>query len=671
MNVSINFDIWIFIFSFLLWFFLLWIWIIRKKSLARKYFLNVFIFIFWVFLALFPWFSKNFIKTFPDISISWLLNWKPDKSEIDLTKIFSKEEIEQKNIEKQERRKLEIVTSNEDLKRYLWYESWILPYTNIFWNLTMQVNQGWKFTEISFIFFALIPLIFIFLPFFRNKNLYFIFIIFSFFQLLFFIKLDLNLWKNPDFKNLNLQIIEKIFTKRSSWEFVLAFDDRKKLETKLEKENISSKREILEIWDENRNFIWKIRDFLAYINLPFWYFIIFFIFFFPFFILNYFLKKTKETFIFRQNLAFSTVYIFLWVISSFSIAWYWIAMYFGLLLMILYGWFYISSYNEKNQEIKFYGSMVFLLTFLFFIIFTTLPHTVENFKTKAYLDYKTWKKWYLFETFNLHSDYDKIFFELNIDENKRKEFLNEKVNNPLVTISESELLREEDFSQVISELKIKAKNWDLGAKKILEKIYSGILYPEEKYQNQGKIFRIWTFLKYYISENQKRVFEDWLLYYFNDYLYDKNPEKTWENLKWLWFKYLLVDLWAATIDDSEKHFLTIRYEKFLKNLRAKNLEIIETDSVCLRFATDNENIRKNEEKFFEITNWTYESYDEKDKMILRTEKRKKCISEIEKYVNSSDFERKKFPYLKKYIWKNFDEISKDFPKAKFVIYKIK
>jgi len=47
-------------------------------------------------------------------------------------------------------------------------------------------------------------------------------------------------------------------------------------------------------------------------------------------------------------------------------------------------------------------------------------------------------------------------------------------------------------------------------------------------------------------------------------------------------KYLLVDLNAATIDNDPRHDLTRRYENLLKTFTSDNLNLIETDSICLK-----------------------------------------------------------------------------------------
>jgi hypothetical protein len=49
---------------------------------------------------------------------------------------------------------------------------------------------------------------------------------------------------------------------------------------------------------------------------------------------------------------------------------------------------------------------------------------------------------------------------------------------------------------------------------------------------------------------------------------------------------LLVDLNAATIDKDARHNLTTRFEKLLSTFRSDKLELVETDSICLKVALE-------------------------------------------------------------------------------------
>jgi hypothetical protein len=86
------------------------------------------------------------------------------------------------------------------------------------------------------------------------------------------------------------------------------------------------------------------------ITLPFGYIVLLLGFLIPFFILLYSIKDTKKSDIFKWNIVFAFVYVFLWTISAYGVVWYGIIMYFNLLLIIAYGIFYALSYRENDEE---------------------------------------------------------------------------------------------------------------------------------------------------------------------------------------------------------------------------------------------------------------------------------------------------------------------------------
>ena len=118
-------------------------------------------------------------------------------------------------------------------------------------------------------------------------------------------------------------------------------------------------------------------------------------------------------------------------------------------------------------------------------------------------------------------------------------------------------------------------------------VYNTVLYPTKEQENTGGIYRIGTFMTYLINKNLTRYFDDSLIFGFDGYFYDEeSPEKTIEKMKTLGFKFLLIDLNAATIDKDPRRALTKRYENLLLTMRAKNLNLVNTDNLCLEFALD-------------------------------------------------------------------------------------
>ena len=81
--------------------------------------------------------------------------------------------------------------------------------------------------------------------------------------------------------------------------------------------------------------------------------------------------------------------------------------------------------------------------------------------------------------------------------------------------------------------------------------------------------------------------------------HNENIDKTVENIKKLGLSYFLVDLNAATIDRDPRHDLTRRYENLLATFTSDNLELVETDSICLKIALEDYKKSKKSEQDLE------------------------------------------------------------------------
>jgi hypothetical protein len=64
-----------------------------------------------------------------------------------------------------------------------------------------------------------------------------------------------------------------------------------------------------------------------------------------------------------------------------------------------------------------------------------------------------------------------------------------------------------------------------------QSLYEDILYVKKDIRNTENILRVGTFLKYYISENNTRLYEDSLLTKFDDYIYDTDVNISIERFK--------------------------------------------------------------------------------------------------------------------------------------------
>jgi hypothetical protein len=138
-----------------------------------------------------------------------------------------------------------------------------------------------------------------------------------------------------------------------------------------------------------------------------------------------------------------------------------------------------------------------------------------------------------------------------------------------------------------------------------------------------------TFLKYYISENNTRLLDDSLLTSFDSYIYDTDSSITKQRLEKLGIRYILLDINAATIDRDPERRLTQRYENMLRFVANSQLELIDTDSVCLRIALDGYKIDQDISKYIDIAGVNY-SY-----LKSASEKKAVCVGEMIKILSDN------------------------------------
>jgi hypothetical protein len=192
-------------------------------------------------------------------------------------------------------------------------------------------------------------------------------------------------------------------------------------------------------------------------------------------------------------------------------------------------------------------------------------------------------------------------------------------------------------------------------------LYYNILYPKDEFKNNLWIYRIWTFLKYFVNNNNVRLFEDGLIFQFDEKFYDDKDINIWiERMKKLWLSYFLVDLNAATIDKDPRRALTKRYEELLKTFTSDKLELVDTDSLCLKFAIDvySKSPKSDTDlNNYMMTAWVnYESYDENWNLTFaRYDKQKYCYNKMLEYIQENKVSEKDYSYLlwiKNYISQN-------------------
>lgn len=568
----------------------------HKIHALKNFWISVVLIIVWMISIMSPWLVKNIIEAKPDISIWTLLSWKPDSFWPDYSLIYTEKELAGIKISWARAIDSEGTTSNEDFWRYFWYESGINNHVKLPFNLTMQKNQWGEFTDITYIYLALIPIIFLFLPYRRKEYIWgigwlmFVGFLFMYFPPLYFYMTDV-LWT---------------------------------------------------------------------IMLPFWY--IFILLFFLFWIIFWKTLDTKKEGmrLFDYNLIFTLFYTFLWTISAFGIVWYGIVMYLGFLIMIAISLYYITQYDEtcskKEFQIKLLGSATVFFIFIFYFLMNAFPNSINNIKGSSYATYKNGQITTYESVFDYQTWYLQAIYAMNIAPEKQQEFFDDVIVWERLTTFINQLENKEILfvANVLKKMKTDPQVQDpqlqSDATTSIENIYNAIIEPKPEYKNTKNIYRIGTFLKYYVSENNSRLFDDSLIFNFHDYMLADTKEQTLENIQKLWMDYMLVDLNAATIDKDERRNLTKRYEVLMKHFIAENISLVTTDSICLRVAITeyarSEKKPVDEINFIQSAGVNYESYSEDGERTLRTEKLWMCYEKIISILNSDiDLTQNWYDYL--------------------------
>lgn len=478
------------------------------------------IMLLWFSTLLLPWVVKNYYEIPQDIAVTpqRLLSWYGDIYRPDYSTLPTNEKRENKQVQKQN-----IVPQDEDLGRYFGYEEGIHNYMKLPFNATFQVNQKGAFTNISFIFFIFIPLVFIFM------------------------RLRHSLWYVPIIAFSALMFAY-------GWGYLPL------------------------------SFLWNL-------SLPLWYIFVVWawsaIFVYMYCMLS---REEKEWKLFLSLLVFLTVYWVLWSVSALWIVWYWIVMYVVFIIVIL---FWLSSDIENNYSLAF--SPFFLaLCIVVFVTLTVLPNSVKAIERIGYPWYKLWiytAEESLFKNFQSNLN---TLFHLNLSEEGRDRVLEEfkwslvdemtKVemkNEPISIVKSTDSI---EVLYRLSEKLVEIPDISQSVVKAQRNLYKQIIYSPVELQNEKPIYKLWTFLRYYITQNKTRVIDDSLVMLFDEKIYDDDYTLVSNRLKYINIEYLLVDVNIPSIDKSKEKFLLKRFEKLISYLSHESVELIETDSICLEVA---------------------------------------------------------------------------------------
>lgn len=489
----------------------------------------------WCMIALAPWLSKNISETttaWESLTIGRLIAWVWERFQADYSLLYDENELQElTSVTSGRGLSATGTTSNEDFWRYFWYEEGINNYLKLPWNLTFQVNQWGEFTRITYLFFILLP-IFLFVFVYKKSYAPFVFIWLWIISLLYFIP-------SP---------FSTLFT-----------------------------------------------SFLSFFTLPYGYIWVFVWYFLIFIIVELYIEKEKNTYadMFLALLAFWSFYVFLWVISSFGIVWYGIVMY-AIFIAIIVVWLYQSEENKYS-----FMPYIALLGLWIYIIFSGIAHATDNLKKAWYLDYKLGQISEYEAPFRYHPDYFPFIFAFNLSETGKIQVLNEAKQGLIDAFSQdaeysdildviAQISDASEIERLIRQLDTLALPDSIQSALVQVKntLYRSLISPSDDIRSNDIVYRLWTFMKYYITENNVRVWDDNLIYAFDSYISDEDESKVTERLRTLWVKYLLFDLNSATIDQDPRQDLTRRYENLLRYSLSEDVVFEAWDSICYRIARD-------------------------------------------------------------------------------------
>ncbi len=132
----------------------------RGSELIKNLLLPLGLLVVGIAIPLMPWLIKNMVEvgSISKLTISGLLSGKSDRIVYDYHTIYSDADLKkiQETIAKSAI-SADGKSQNEDLGRYFGYENGINNYLKLPLNLTNQSNQGGEFTDITYLYLALVP----------------------------------------------------------------------------------------------------------------------------------------------------------------------------------------------------------------------------------------------------------------------------------------------------------------------------------------------------------------------------------------------------------------------------------------------------------------------------------------------------------------------------------
>ncbi len=580
------------------------------------------VFILGITLALTPWFIKNGVESHTFTSeqkwsmIDSLLGWYSDAGFGNYSAIYSTEQYTTKRKAQQ----ASSITSdgksqNEDFSRYFGQESGLNNYLKLPANLTFQKNQSGEFTDITYFFLAFFPAILLFV---RGRQ---------------YGNRKWTPWVFPTSVFIGICAMLLYYFIPTSSTYISTLVSIGSLE-----------------W-----MAWIIQLIPKYALLIGYACIVWGILLSI--VLAHFTIANDEDWARTQDIfVMLLIYGFLFLISAFGIVWYGVFVYFLFLALIGLASLSFVTYIDRESEdltgVKVTISLLFFLFIFVYVIRSAFPHGWNNLTGAGMNEYKYNKLDQNESIFTYRSDYITPIATMNVVDPqavvKRAWALGKSVAiRKILTPERLESMNAADLHQVLLYFITQIESGkSLQDKAMIEKdienigqeLYSSVLSPKGSDVNMKGIYRIGTFMTYLINENRKRYLDDSLVFDFETFFYDPSPEATVNRMQKVGLGYLLTDLNAATIDRDPRRALTTRFEHLLLTMRASNLNLVDTDNLCLRVALGEYKAwkLKTDNEFIDIAGVNYESYRGSEmKVVSRNEKQSKCANYIVGMLNAT------------------------------------
>lgn len=656
----------------------------------KQYIIGSVILLLSFFLWLSPWIIKNTSEVKPwsavttdtkSLVIQSLLSGSGAGFQPEFTKVMTQDEYKKRSdIIKNNNISSDGQSQNEDFGRYFGYEEWINNYVRLPINLTFQKNQSGEFTSITYIFLALIPVLFLFA---RGR-----------FPWVFGTLVSLSLitlfayafmWPSQGNDGVDRYPIASILKNTNAT--IVANEDYRNSTADTDGSIGVELGESIRVAGTYISDVWNIliqKPILSWLEsikageyitkklslnidaqypLLYGYAILLILNIIFIASIHFLTRDEEEDSNFREMSVVLNIYGFLFLVSAFGIVWYGIFVYFiffALIGLLAKRFNTYSPEDEKNQNFFTVQSTLAGLLFLFIALYfvrTALPHAWTNLKSAWFNEYKYSILNQEETLFAYRADYLVPIATMNLEDTSSLTGVIEKLSTPQLKNMLTELAKDkvvflESIGQIIPQaLKSRDATLKRDGKILADYVYNKVLYPSKEDESTAGIYRIGTFMTYLINKNLQRYYDDSLIFGFEWYLYEESPEKTIEKMKTLGFKFLLIDLNAATIDRDPRRVLTQRYEHLLLTMRAKNLKLVNTDNLCLEFALDEYKSGKLQTpaEFIAIAGTNYESYttDGSGELIptTRGQKQRQCYNALLQSIYQEGG-AEKYDYLK-------------------------